>query len=117
MCKVINIVHSIVNTDQGNTAEHYAKCSDSLTSDYFPLGIKQVHFHAWIQDFFRGGGGSGPGRFFSPQLILQFTEGGRWFYYRENYTLEGVQHFPGGSNFFQGGGGPNVNFYRNPYNL
>ena len=54
--------------------------------------------------FFQGGGGSGPGRFFSPQLILQFTEGGRWFYYRENYTLEGVQHFPGGSNFFQGGG-------------
>ena len=33
---------------------------------------------------------------------------------------EGVQHFPGwGSNFFQrgGGGGPNANFYRNPYNL
>ena len=22
----------------------------------------------------------------------------------------------GGSNFFQGGGGPNANFYRNPYN-
>ena len=31
---------------------------------------------------------------------------------------EGVQHFPGGSNFFQGGGGgPNGYFYRNPYNL
>ena len=28
---------------------------------------------------------------------------------------EGVQHFPGGwrSNVFQGGGGPNTNFYRN----
>ena len=33
---------------------------------------------------------------------------------------EGVQHFPGaGSNCFQGGGGggPNTNFYSNPYNL
>ena len=32
----------------------------------------------------------------------------------------GGQHLPGGvgSNFFQGGGGvPNANFYRNPYNL
>ena len=28
---------------------------------------------------------------------------------------EGVQHFPGGSNFFQGG--PNASFYRNPYNF
>ena len=29
---------------------------------------------------------------------------------------EGVQHFPGGgSNCFQGG--PNTNFYSNPYNL
>ena len=32
--------------------------------------------------------------------------------------LEGVQHFSGrGSNFFQGGGGTNTNFYRNPYHL
>ena len=32
---------------------------------------------------------------------------------------EGVQHFQGGPTFFQGwgGGGPNANFYRNPYNL
>ena len=29
---------------------------------------------------------------------------------------EGVHYFPGGmSNFFQGGGGPNANFFRNPY--
>ena len=28
---------------------------------------------------------------------------------------EGVQHFTGGSNFVQGG--PNANFYRNPYTL
>ena len=41
---------------------------------------------------------------FSPQLILQFTEGVQWFYNRENYTfqrIEGVQLFWGG-----GGGGP-----------
>ena len=35
-----------------------------------------------------------------PQLILQFTEGVQWFYYRENYIYfskesEGVQHFTG----------------------
>ena len=29
---------------------------------------------------------------------------------------EGVQHFPGGPTFSRGGG-PNANFYRNPYNL
>ena len=44
-------------------------------------------------------------------------------YNRENYTFPGsgggptfpreVQLFPGGG----GGGGPNANFYRNPYNL
>ena len=30
---------------------------------------------------------------------------------------EGGQHFPVGSNFFQGGGDPNANFCINPYNL
>ena len=65
--------------------------------------------------------------FFSPQLILQFTEGVQWFYNRENYTFEGSRGDPpfskgGGSTFstwvqmlisieihitcdFQGGGG------------
>ena len=61
--------------------------------------------------------------FFSPQLILQFTEGLHWFYYRENYTFLRIQR---GSNIFQGGGGggptfsrggQNANFYRNPYNF
>ena len=28
---------------------------------------------------------------------------------------EAVQFFPRGSNFFQGRGAPNANFYRNPY--
>ena len=28
---------------------------------------------------------------------------------------EAVHYFPGMSNFFPGGGGPNANFYRNPY--
>ena len=54
--------------------------------------------------------------FFSPQLILQFTEGvQQWFYYGKKIHFskdpEGIQVFPGG------GGGPNANFYRNPYNL
>ena len=53
---------------------------------------------------------------FSPQLILQFTEVVQSLYFRG-----GSNFFQGrgGSNFFQGGGGggPNANFYRNPYNL
>ena len=63
-------------------------------------------------------------RCFSSHLILQFTEGIQWFYYRENYTFPRIQRglniFQGGgggegSNFFQGG--PNANFYRNSFNL
>ena len=71
-----------------------------------------------IKDFFSGGGGLKTdsqktvrttfcGVFFSPQLILQFTEGVQWFYYRQLYFSkdpEGVQHFPGGGG--GGGGGP-----------
>ena len=41
--------------------------------------------------------------FFSPQLILQKSNG----QFQRNLSFfevqEGVQHFPGGSNFFQGG--------------
>ena len=62
-----------------------------------------------------GGGGGGPGQsdkkkaltffffFFSPQLILQKSNG----QFQTNLSFfkvpEGVQHFPRGSNFFQGG--------------
>ena len=59
------------------------------------------------RNFCQGGGGGGVvlrpenslDNFFlsfGPQLILQFTEGVQWFYYRENYTfqrIEGVQLF------------------------
>ena len=70
-------------------------------------------------NFFRGGGG-GPGptirrqseqRFFSPKLILQFTEWVQWFYYKENcmYTFQRIQRgsniFQRGYNFFSRGGG------------
>ena len=44
--------------------------------------------------------------FFIPQLILQFYRGGPMVYFKENYNFlrfQGVQHFPGGSKFFQGG--------------
>ena len=59
--------------------------------------------------FFRGGGGRPDGQkavwtrffffFFSPQRILQFTEGVQWFYHRENYTFPRIQM---GLNIFQG---------------
>ena len=82
------------------------------------------------RNFFQGGGGGGfqarrPENsldnifIFSPQLILQFTEGIQWFYNRGNYIFEGSRGGPTlsrrGFNFFQGG--LNANFYRNPYNL
>ena len=72
--------------------------------------------------FSRGGGGGGgggmPESVFSPQLNLQFAEGVKWFYFKENCTFskdpEGFQHFPGGGGvqLFPGGGGgvPNANF-------
>ena len=66
-----------------------------------------------IRNFIHGGGGGGGGGsrsdgrktawttfffffFYSPELILQLTEGVQWFYYRENYTFQRIQNFPGG---------------------
>ena len=69
--------------------------------------------HARIQEFLSV--------FFTPQLILQFTEGVQWFYCWENYTYtlpriqRGSSIFQGVSNLFVGGGGLNPNFSRNPY--
>ena len=58
-----------------------------------------------------GGGGGGPG-----QLILQKSNG----QFQRNLSFfkvpEGIQHFPGGSNFFQGGVQLLIS-YRNLYNL
>ena len=57
--------------------------------------------------------------FFSPQLILQKSDG----QFQRNLSFfkvpEGVQHFPGGggSKFFQGRGVQLLIPYRNPYNL
>ena len=65
-----------------------------------------------IRNFIQGGG-PGPtagkqsgqrflgGFFYSPELILQLTEGVQWFYYRENYTFQRIQR---GSRIFQGEG-------------
>ena len=65
---------------------------------------KSNRVHARIQEFLSGGRGGGgvearrpenslDNVFFSHQLILQFTEGIQWFYYRGK---EGVQLLPGG---------------------
>ena len=80
-----------------------------------------------------GGGGGGPGRsvwqkknsdniFFSPQLILILQKSVKWSISKKSVIFQGsrgVQHFPGGSNFFQGGGGgvQLLILYRNPYIL
>ena len=55
---------------------------------------------------------------FSPQLILQKSNG----HFQRNLSFfkvpEGVQHFPGGPTFSRGGGGVQLLIpYRNPYNL
>ena len=87
------------------------------------------HIHARIQEFSSGGrGGGGPGQsdkkkaltnfFFSPQLILQKSNG----QFQRNISffkvLEGVQHFSGRVQLFPGGGGVQLLIpYRNPYNL
>ena len=70
--------------------------------------------HARIQEFSSGGGGVQVNLtkkalttvFFSPQLILLKSNG--LFQRKLSFfkVPEGVQHFPGGSIFFQGGGGP-----------
>ena len=60
---------------------------------------------------------------FSPQLILQFKEGFQCFLLLRKLYLyftkdpEAVHYFPGGGGCptFPGGGGPNANFYTNPY--
>ena len=76
-------------------------------------GFRSRRQHARIQDFLSV--------LFSPRLILQFKEGFQWFYCWENYTytLPRIQRrsiiFRGCPTFSRGGGGPNVNFYRNPY--
>ena len=78
------------------------------------------------RNFRQGGGGQGQSdkkssdnRFFSPQIIILKSNG----LFRRKLSFfkvpEGVQHFPGGSIFFQGGGGGGQLLipYRNPYNL
>ena len=90
--------------------------------------------HAWIQEFLPGGGGVGGSRpdcqetfltcfFFSSQLILQFLQRVFNVYFIENYNFPwfqggwGATFARGVQLFSRGGGGPNANFYRNPYNL
>ena len=58
--------------------------------------------------------------FFSPQLILQKSNGQLQRNLSFFKVQEGVQHFPGrgGVQLYPGGGGgPLLNPYRNPYNL
>ena len=63
--------------------------------------------------------------FFSPQLILQFYRGCPMVISKKTITFQGFRGGPtysrgggGGVQLFPGGeGGPNANFYRNPYNL
>ena len=67
-----------------------------------------VHlFMRGSRNFSQGGGGPGQSDnvFFSPQLILQESNG----QFQRNLSFfkvrEGVQHFPGGPTFSRGGGG------------
>ena len=86
-------------------------CCNHILSAAEGFGCKRQHER--IQEFLSV--------LFSPQLILQFKEGFQWFYCWKNYTytLQRIQRwsiiFREMSNFFQRVGGPNTNFYRNPY--
>ena len=65
-----------------------------------------------------GQGGLFFGFFFSPQLILQFTEGVQWFIAEKTILSQGSR---GGPTFSRGGplfpGDPKGKFYRDPYNF
>ena len=54
-------------------------------------------------------------------LFYTFTEGVQWLFQRKllfSKVSEGSNFVKGGPIFSrEGGGGPNANFYRNPYNL
>ena len=90
----------------------------------FRTGASQsIHNMCGSRNFYQGGGGGGGGVQTRRQensldsfclfcvVLNLLTEGFQWFYFR------GVFHFPGVLSFSRGGGGggPNVNFYRNPY--
>ena len=102
----------------------HISCWFLLKSPY-PLGL-----HAQIQDFCQGGVGGGAwwpensldNVFFLVLSLFYSLQRGSNAFIAEKTILSqgsrGVQHFPGGSNLFQGGrGGPNAYFYRNPYNV
>ena len=97
---------------------------------FYTISIQEQILMRGSRIFFRGGGVQARRSenslnnvfffsFFSLvlNLILQFTEGVQWFYYRENYTFPRIQRGAGATFSKGGGGGPNTNFYRNPYNL
>ena len=54
---------------------------------------------------------------FSPQLILQFTEGVEGFMTEKTILFQGSRGGPTFPLVGGGGGGANANFYRIPYNL
>ena len=129
--KVISILITGSISHQSSLAQHQHK---SVQYKWFALYLHQDVSHTdMLQPHsisFRGisGGRRQHARIqeflsvlFSPQLILQFKEGFQWFYCLENYTytLPRIQRrsiiFQGCVHFFQGGGGLNANFYRNPY--
>ena len=86
-----------------------------------------VNNHAWIQEFSSGGGVQVSltkkalttffYTFFSPQLILQKSNGQFQRILSFFKVPEGVQHFPGGGPTFSRGGFQLLISYRNPYNL
>ena len=88
-----------------------------IMSNYTLLSVKCLFMHAWIQEVLSAGGiqawrpenSLNNAFFLSPQLILQFTEGVKWFYYRETILFQGSRGGPtftrGGVQLFPRGGG------------
>ena len=117
-----NILHESSSAPRQTKSVQYEWFTLSLHRDVSHTDMLQPHIigcrgvsgrqHARIQEFLSV--------LFSPQLILQFTEGVQWFYCCVNYTYQGSRGGPlfsrGCQTFSRGGvGGANANFFRNPY--
>ena len=94
-----------------------------LTPRCFAYRHAATTFYQLQRGFGEGGGGRSQHAriqgflsvLFSPQLILQFTEGSNGFIAEKTILIRGGPLFPGGgggANFFQGGGGcSKANFF------
>ena len=101
---------------EGGGREGVNTCIPKQT--YIPVICQDARAHVCVfACVYTVSGTPPPAFFFSPQLILQRSNG----QFQRNLSFfkvpEGVQHFPGGGPTFTRGGVQLLIPYRNPYNL